>query len=144
MKNLISFKYILIVFILFAVYALSPVEMATKVDLLDSKKDYLICEISTATEIDYKILYDSKDRGVDFVRVNDRKLNANNNKKEIFNPTYTKNKYVLFPNDFYVDYKNNCMVFNGKYDRNIAYPINRETFVNNILPKSWLCQFETW
>ena len=96
MKNLISFKYILIVFILFAGYALSPVEMATKVDLLDSKKDYLICEISTATEIDYKILYDSKDRGVDFVRVNDRKLNANNNKKEIFNPTYTKNKYVLF------------------------------------------------
>ena len=40
MKNLISFKYILIVFILFAGYALSPVEMATKVDLLDSKKDY--------------------------------------------------------------------------------------------------------
>lgn len=38
MKNLISFKYILIVFILFAGYALSPVEMATKVDLLDSKK----------------------------------------------------------------------------------------------------------
>ncbi len=130
--------------VLFVCYALSPTELAININVLDNTKDYQICELATATDMDYKILYDSKGRKINYIRINDRDLNSHNNRKEMFNPSYNLNTYVVFPEKVLIDYQNDCMIYYGKYDKKIVYPINRETFMDYILPKSYLCRFETW
>lgn len=128
------------------IYAVFPAEKAVHREDIDSD-EYLICSMTTATDLDFHVKYDSMERGMAYTRVKDRTLNSGKLKFSTFDPMYNLNTYVIYPKKSKVYYSesgyDDCIEIYSEYDAEILYPIERELF-NDILPKGYLLNFETW
>lgn len=130
------------------IYAFLPAKYAIKLSEIDKNRNYMICEQTTATECYYKILYDSQNRKIDYV-IGVGKIS--NPVKISYNSFGYLNKYVIYgdtslPIFMYslesgIDYYG---VELSDYELEILYPIKRISLFGSILPKSYICKFETW
>ena len=122
---------ILIVFILF------PAEIATSVN---NEKNYIICKISTSTDVDYDVIYDSQGRNIDSIKVKNRLLNIFTKAKvPRMDPYCNLNRYIIYTDSNIID--ENVLIIEGIYKANILYPIRREKY-NNKLSEWCLFWFE--
>lgn len=126
--------------IIFIVSILLPVEVATPINDIDVAKNYVICKISTATNIDYDILYDSQGRDISSLKVENRLINVLTRAKTPYlDPYYNLNTYIIYTNSDIIE--GDTLTLRGLYRARILYPIKRES-CNNIVSEWCLFWFE--
>lgn len=141
-KNIIlrfkkNYKKIIILAII--IYFIMPVQVAINESNIDRDKNYLIVEFTTATECDYKVLYDSKGRNINYVVDSNRILHFFTKYTGFYGDIQGNlNRYVLYTDDNEV-VRDELIV--EDYDINILYPIKREFKL--IYPDNIIFRFET-
>ncbi len=124
----------------FVIIILFPAEIATSTNNINNEKEYIICKISTATDVDYDVVYDSQGRNIDSIKVKNRLLNIFTKAKVPRSDPYCNlNKYIIYTDSNVIN--GNVLTIEGIYKANILYPIKREKH-NNKLSEWCLFWFE--
>lgn len=121
------------------IFLLFPAEVAVPKNNINITKNYIICKISTSTDVDYDVLYDSQGRNITDIKVENRIINIlTKAKTPFFDPYANLNKYIIYTDSD--DVTNTTLNLSGLYRAKILYPINREKYNNFIFRKClfWL------
>lgn len=129
-RKKINIKKIIIA--LLVIFIILPAEIATPANNIDDTKNYLICKISTATDVDYDVIYDSQGRNIDSIKVKNRILNIFTKAKvPRLDPYCNLNEYIIYTNSDTTE--GNMLIIDGIYKSDILYPIRREKHNNKLL-----------
>ncbi len=126
------------VILLIVIYLIIPAQIAIDESDIDKDRNYLIVDFTSVTACDYRILYDSRGRNINYVVDSNRILHFFTKFTGFYGDIEGNlNRYVLYTDDNEV-VRNELIV--EDYDINILYPIKREF---NIYPDNVIFRFET-
>lgn len=133
----------IIICILFLIYIFFPSTIAVKSEQIDNNKNFLIVKMYMSTDIDFLVLYDSKNRDIKYIQDKNRLKNFFFNFGGFKNDEMGNlNKYVMYTDDDDVEYLETGNVLCVKnYKLKILYPIKRDLF-DSIFPRWCVFNFE--
>lgn len=138
----IIFLFVLLI-ILFTLFEMGKSTVAVKCEEIDKTKDYMICSLETATESQFSVLYDSRNRDI-------RNVNLNFWEQLYKFIGYFRgdimgslNKYVIYGKFDYDEKTHDILISN--FEIRPIYPVKRDEYTegNSELPKDFIYRYES-